>query len=259
MAIAHDLHSGHRRARRRSGWLVVLGWAAVAAHPKNPTRPSSSPAAPAPAPASSPPLLSVRLRVLGGGEVALGPGKAELLAAVADTGSITGAAKRLNVSYMHAWSLIQTMNRCFRAPLVLSSRGGRRGGGAGLTPEGAEVLALYRAMAAEALRAAQTTWERLRPKLHGADAAGGEEFALASSTAEEDDGELMEQSIRNELPGTVKEIVSDKVLSEVLVETASGEVAAVITTRSVQEMGLKVGDKVAALVKATNVSVRREG
>jgi molybdopterin-binding protein len=69
----------------------------------------------------------------------------------------------------------------------------------------------------------------------------------------------MEQSIRNELPGTVKEIISDKVLSEIIVETRIGEMAAVITTRSVQDMGLKVGDRVAALVKATNVSLRRRG
>ena len=67
----------------------------------------------------------------------------------------------------------------------------------------------------------------------------------------------MEQSIRNEIPGTVKEMISDKVLSEIIVETAIGEMAAVITTRSVQDMGLKVGDRVAALVKATNVSLRR--
>jgi molybdopterin-binding protein len=76
--------------------------------------------------------------------------------------------------------------------------------------------------------------------------------------AEEDD-DLMEQSIRNEIPGTVKEIISDKVLSEIIVETAIGDVAAIITTRSVQDMGLKIGDKVAALVKATNVSIRRQG
>jgi len=69
----------------------------------------------------------------------------------------------------------------------------------------------------------------------------------------------MEQSIRNEIPGTVKEIISDKVLSEIIVETRIGEMAAVITTHSVQDMGLKVGDRVAALVKATNVSLRRRG
>jgi molybdopterin-binding protein len=69
----------------------------------------------------------------------------------------------------------------------------------------------------------------------------------------------MEQSIRNEIAGTVKEIISDKVLSEIIIETAVGEVAAIITTRSVNDMALKVGDKVAALVKATNVSIRRQG
>jgi molybdopterin-binding protein len=67
----------------------------------------------------------------------------------------------------------------------------------------------------------------------------------------------MEQSIRNQLPGTIKSIVSDKVLSEVIVETSIGEVASVITTRSVEEMKLKAGDEVYALVKATNVSLRR--
>jgi molybdopterin-binding protein len=67
----------------------------------------------------------------------------------------------------------------------------------------------------------------------------------------------MEQSIRNQLPGTVKSIVSDKVLSEVIVETGIGEVASIITTRSVEEMTLKAGDKVFVLIKATNVSLAR--
>ena len=61
----------------------------------------------------------------------------------------------------------------------------------------------------------------------------------------------MKESIRNQLPGTVKSIVSDKVL----VETEIGEIAAIITTRSVEEMKLKTEDKVFALVKATNVSI----
>jgi len=66
----------------------------------------------------------------------------------------------------------------------------------------------------------------------------------------------MKESIRNQLPGMVKSIVSDKVLTEVLVETEIGEIAAIITTRSVEEMKLKAGNKVFALVKATNVSIR---
>ena len=67
----------------------------------------------------------------------------------------------------------------------------------------------------------------------------------------------MEQSIRNQIPGTVKSIVSEEILSEVIVATSVGEIASIITTRSVQEMKLKPGDEVFALVKATSVSLRR--
>ena len=64
-------------------------------------------------------------------------------------------------------------------------------------------------------------------------------------------------SLRNRLTGTIKEIISDKVVSEVIVETAAGTVSAIITTRSVQELNLQPGDQVHALIKATNVSVER--
>ena len=67
----------------------------------------------------------------------------------------------------------------------------------------------------------------------------------------------MEQSIRNQLPGRVKSIVSNEVLSEVIVETSIGDIASVITTRSVEEMKLRPWDKVFALIKATNVSLAR--
>jgi len=67
----------------------------------------------------------------------------------------------------------------------------------------------------------------------------------------------MEQSIRSQLPGTIKSIVSDKVLSEVIVEAIIGEVVSVITTRSVEEMKLRPGDKIFVLIKATNVSLAR--
>ena len=67
----------------------------------------------------------------------------------------------------------------------------------------------------------------------------------------------MKESIRNRLPGTIKSIVSDKVMSEVIIETAAGEVAAVITSHSAKKLRLREGDKVFALIKATNVSVSK--
>jgi len=65
----------------------------------------------------------------------------------------------------------------------------------------------------------------------------------------------MSSSIRNRLPGTIEKIVSDKVVSEIVIRTAAGEVTSVITTSSVQRMNLKEGDQVFAIIKATEVSV----
>ncbi len=67
----------------------------------------------------------------------------------------------------------------------------------------------------------------------------------------------MPSSIRNQLKGTVKSIVSDKIVSEVIVKTAAGEVASVITTASLKSLKLKKGDEVSILIKATNVSLAK--
>jgi molybdate transport system regulatory protein len=92
-----------------------------------------------------------RLRVLLGAAIAIGPGKADLLDAIAASGSISAAAKAMGMSYRRAWLLVDTMNRCFRGPIVASARGGTGGGGAELTALGREVLARYRAMESKAL------------------------------------------------------------------------------------------------------------
>ena len=68
----------------------------------------------------------------------------------------------------------------------------------------------------------------------------------------------MSTSIRNRLPGRIGKIVSDKVVSEVVINTAAGDVACIITTGSVQRMNLKEGDSVFAVIKATEVSVEKE-
>jgi molybdopterin-binding protein len=69
---------------------------------------------------------------------------------------------------------------------------------------------------------------------------------------------VMSSSIRNRLPGTIENIISDKVVSEIVIRTAAGEVTSVITTGSVQRMNLKEGDQVFAIIKATEVSVEKE-
>ena len=94
-----------------------------------------------------------KLRVMFGTEIAMGPGKAELLEAIGATGSISASAKRLGMSYRRAWILVDTMNRCFRSPVVASAAGGSGGGGASVTPFGRTVLRRYRAMQARVDRA----------------------------------------------------------------------------------------------------------
>jgi len=98
--------------------------------------------------------LGLRLRVVLERDIAIGPGKADLLEGIAATGSISAAAARLGMSYKRAWLLVDTMNRCFRTPLVAATKGGQSGGGAGLTPLGEEVLTRYRGMERRASNAA---------------------------------------------------------------------------------------------------------
>ncbi|MBI3045737.1 MAG: winged helix-turn-helix domain-containing protein [Betaproteobacteria bacterium] len=86
------------------------------------------------------------LRVLGKGRPAMGPGRAALLAHIARTGSISSAARAMGMSYRRAWQLVEAMNRSFAVPVVVTEVGGKRGGGAAVTPLGKRLVTLYRAM-----------------------------------------------------------------------------------------------------------------
>jgi molybdate transport system regulatory protein len=101
--------------------------------------------------------------VLYGEDIALGPGKVELLEWFGETGSIREAAERMGMSYMRAWKLIQTMNECFREPLVQAVRGGPQHGGARLTQTGEEALHLYRTLESQCFKATAKSWRKLLP------------------------------------------------------------------------------------------------
>ncbi|HEY1328907.1 MAG TPA: LysR family transcriptional regulator [Casimicrobiaceae bacterium] len=98
--------------------------------------------------------IHFRLRLTKGEAIAVGPGKVDLLEAIAHTGSITAAARTLGMSYRRAWLLVDTMNRCFRQPVVEAEAGGERGGGTRLTALGEEVVRRYRESERLAARAA---------------------------------------------------------------------------------------------------------
>lgn len=101
-----------------------------------------------------------RLRILFSHAIAIGPGKAELLENIAETGSISAAARRMNMSYRRAWLLVDTMNQCFKSPLVETATGGKGGGGARITDFGSEVLRRYRDMEDKAARAVSVDMEQ---------------------------------------------------------------------------------------------------
>jgi molybdate transport system regulatory protein len=85
----------------------------------------------------------------------IGPGKIELLEQIAAFGSISAGARQMNMSYKHAWDLVEEMNKLFGKPVVSAQTGGKRGGGAQLTPVGLAIVSRFRAIERAATSAAQ--------------------------------------------------------------------------------------------------------
>ena len=91
--------------------------------------------------------FKLKAQLYRGEDVAIGPGKADLLEAIAETGSISAATRALGMSYRRGWLLVEVMNRSWKAPLVETVVGGRSG--ASLSDLGRQVLADYRALETE--------------------------------------------------------------------------------------------------------------
>jgi molybdate transport system regulatory protein len=94
------------------------------------------------------PMLRLKIQLYCGDEIAMGPGKADLLEAIRVAGSISGAARAMSMSYRRAWLLVDAMNRCWQEPLVETSPGSAHGGGARVSAFGDQVLTRYRALQA---------------------------------------------------------------------------------------------------------------
>jgi molybdate transport system regulatory protein len=92
------------------------------------------------------PRVQFRLRIGRGDDIAVGPGKIDLLEAIETTGSISAAARSLGMSYRRAWLLVEETNRCLVRPAVQTASGGKDGGGTSLTPLGVELVRRYRAL-----------------------------------------------------------------------------------------------------------------
>ena len=111
--------------------------------------------------------LRIRLYFDNGGM--FGPGKADLLDMIDETGSIAAAGRRLGMSYKRAWGLVEAMNAMFETPIVISKRGGAQHGGATITETGKRVLAHYRKLETNARKASATEvdgFEKLLSRPH---------------------------------------------------------------------------------------------
>lgn len=192
--------------------------------------------------------MPVRARVTFEAENAapLGRDRIRLLEAVARAGSISGAARAVGLTYKATWDAIDALNNLFGRPLVTAQVGGRRGGGAVLTPEGLRVIETFHRLEAELAR----TLRALEPELAG---TGLSPANLMWSF-------LMRTSARNALRCTVTAVTEDAVSAEVALALSEGTtLTAVITRDSVRELGLFAGREAVALIKSSFVVLAPAG
>jgi molybdate transport system regulatory protein len=161
----------------------------------------------------------------------LGKGGSEILKAIAKEQTISKAAEKLSMSYRYVWNYLQKIQKTIEEPVVVTYKGGKAGGGgAKLTALGQSLIEEYQRVEGylSEVLADQEYWEVLRLKI----------------------------SARNQLKGKVVSIEKDGVTAKVKVEIkAPAVVTAVITKEAVEDLGIKVGDEVNAVVKSTEVMI----
>jgi molybdate transport system regulatory protein len=167
------------------------------------------------------------------GTPVIGRGGADILKAIAKEQSISKAAKTLNMSYRYVWNYLQKIQKTIEAPVVETYKGGKTGGGgAKLTALGQSLIEEYERVAGfmSGILANQEYWEVLGLKI----------------------------SARNQLKGKVVSVEKDGVTAKVKVEIeVPAVVTAVITKEAVEDLGVKVGDEVNAVIKSTEVMISK--
>ena len=155
-----------------------------------------------------------------------------LVEAVGELGSISAAARKVGLSYKAAWDAIQALNNLFDAPLITAAPGGRAGGAAQVTPRGQAALAAFRRVQAEMDAALAKLDQGLGANIF---------WSLGMKT-----------SARNALRGRIARITPGAVSAEVTLRIADGlDIVAIVTTQSVEDLGLAVGAPAVALIKSS--------
>jgi len=190
--------------------------------------------------------LSAQFVIQNAGLSRVGADRIALLEAVRDHGSISAAGRALGLSYKAAWDGVAALNNLFPAPLVVARPGGRHGGGAELTAEGAEVIETFHLIQNELANAMEALRQRLE---QGHFPAISRDFRSI----------FMRTSARNALRCTVDSVTAGPVNAEVQLHLADGiKLAVIITNASVQDLGLAPGAPVVALIKSSFVMLARE-
>ena len=176
----------------------------------------------------------------------MGADRLRLLEAIRDHGSISAAARAVGLSYKAAWDGVNAMNNLFGQPLVAGQTGGKRGGGASLTPAGEQVLSAFASVEAEL--------ERFVGRLEGRLQDTGAGVSSASLWSM-----MMKTSARNMFRCTVDRIVGGAVNSEVFMTLTDGQrLSAIITKQSITDLGLEEGEDCFALIKSSFVILAPE-
>jgi molybdate transport system regulatory protein len=184
--------------------------------------------------------LSASLVLSRGARTRMGADRVALLEAIRDKGSLTAAAKAVGLSYKGAWDAVQALNNLFEQPLVTAHAGGSGGGGtAGLTAQGAAVVATFHKV--------QAQLSQVLGGLESATDPGSVIWSLGMRT-----------SARNALRGVVASVSAGPVSAEVALTIAPGvDLISVITRQSVADLGLAPGVPAIALIKANFVGLTR--
>lgn len=105
------------------------------------------------------------IRIVLGPHALIGPGKIALLERIRADGSISAAARAMSMSYKRAWELVDEVNSMFAKPAVVTSKGGKTGGGATVSDLGLELIRAYRAIENVSARATSREFSALRRTL----------------------------------------------------------------------------------------------
>jgi len=168
------------------------------------------------------------------GKPILGKGGADILEAIKKEKSISKAAKKVEMSYRYVWNYLAGMNTVLGEPIIETFKGGKAGGGgAKLTGLGETLLKEYR-----------------RVEGYVGEVLGDQEYWEAVG---------LKISARNRLKGVVKSVEKGDVIAKVRVEVkAPVVITALISREAVEDLSIKVGDSVEAVIKATEVMIAKQ-